>query len=110
MKQMYENGRITIPKEIRERNNLKPNDLFEVYERGNEIIFKPMRTSYTVNEPQMSILRKLYMMIKDTDILEESEITTLKEICGFTEISCPKCGEFLYLTADNTYKCMKCGE
>lgn len=110
MKKLDSIGRIVIPKEIRIRNGFKTDDLFEIYERGDEVVIKAMKKTYTVNEFQMSILRKLYMMIKDTDILEESEITTLKEICGFTEISCPKCGEFLYLTADNTYKCMKCGE
>ena len=107
---LYENGRITIPKSIRERNKLKADDLFEVYERGDEIVFKPAKPNYTIKENQMYIIRKLYGIVKDTDILEESEITILKETCGITDIACPKCGENLYLTSDNTYKCMKCGE
>lgn len=110
MKKLDSVGRITLPKEMRDRNNFKTDDLFEIYERGDEIVLKALKKNYTVNELQMGILRKLYSMIKDTDILEESEITILKEVCGFTEISCPKCGEPLYLTSDNTYKCMKCGE
>ena len=108
MKRMDFNGRIGIPKEIRERNNFKADDMFEVFERGNDIIFRPIKSDYKVTENQMYVVRKLYNMIKDTDILEESEITILKEICGITDIACPKCGENLYLTSDNTYKCMKC--
>lgn len=110
MKRIDAKGRIILPKEIRDRNGFKTDDLFEIYERGNEIIFRPMKTNYSITETQMSVIRKLYNMVKDTDILEESEITTLKETCGFTEIPCPTCNEPLYLTSDNTYKCMKCGE
>lgn len=110
MIKLYENGKVTIPKSIRERNNLKTNDAFEIFERGDEIVLKPMHSNYNITENQMYVVRKLYNMVKDTDLLEESEITILKEICGITDITCPKCGENLYLTSDNTYKCMKCGE
>ena len=110
MKRMDINGRVGIPKEIRERNNFKADAMFEVFERGNDIIFRPIKSDYKVTENQMHVVRKLYNMVKDTDLLEESEIVILKEICGITDIVCPKCGENLYLTSDNTYKCMKCGE
>lgn len=108
MKKLDTVGRITLPKEMRERNGFKPDDLFEVFERGDEIILKPMKKDYRISESQMSVIRKLYNMIKDTDILEESEIMTLKEICKFTDVKCPNCNENLFLTNDNTYKCMNC--
>lgn len=110
MKKLDINGRIGIPKEIRERNGFKTDDAFEVFERGNDIIFRPLKSDYKVTENEMYIVRKLYNMIKDTDILEDSELNILKEICGITDVKCPKCGENLYLTSDNSYKCMKCGE
>lgn len=110
MKKLDNIGRLTIPKEIRERNGYKTNDLFEVYERGDEVVFKPVKTNYSVSELQMSTIRRLYNMVKDTDILEESELAILKETCKCTELKCPECGEPLFITSDNTYKCMKCGE
>ena len=107
---LYENGRFTIPRPIRERNGLKAGDLIELYERGDEIVIKAVKPNYTITEPQMYVIRKLYSMVKDTDILEESEVNILKETCGFTDIKCPKCNEDLYITSNNSYKCMKCGE
>ena len=53
---------------------------------------------------------KYYKIITGKCPLEESEISTLREICGFTAVAWPNCGEPLYITADNSYKCMKCGE
>ena len=93
---------------MRERNGFKADDLFEIFERGDEIVLKPMQSNYKLSESQMMIIRKIYNMIKDTDLLEESEITILKEICKFTDVSCPNCKEKLYLTVDNSYKCMNC--
>ena len=77
---------------------------------GDLIIVKPMRLNYTIDETQINIIRKIYNMIKDTDLLEENEIQTLKEICKCTDLVCPKCNEPLYLSSDNTYKCIKCGD
>lgn len=109
MKKLDAIGRITLPKEIRDRNGFKTDDLFEIYERGDEVILKPMKVNYTINESQMSILRKVYSMVKDTDLLEENELSILKEACKCTDLVCPTCKEPLYLTSDNTYKCLKCG-
>lgn len=110
MKQLDIAGRITLPKEIRERNGFKPNDFFEIFERDDEIVLKPTQVKYKVNESQMMIIRKLYGIVKDTDVLEDSELATLREICKFTDMVCPNCNENLYLTSDNSYKCMNCGE
>lgn len=110
MKKLDTVGRITLPKEMRERNGFKTDDMFEIYERGDEIVLKPMKQNYTVTELQMTIIRKLYSMVKDTDLLEESELGTLKETCKCTDTPCPVCGEPLFLMSDNRYKCMKCGE
>lgn len=110
MKKLDNIGRITLPKEIRDRNNFKPDDLFEIYENGSEIVLKPMKKNYNIDESQMNIIRKVYSMIKDTDLLEESELSILKETCKCTDLVCPTCKEPLYLSTDNTYKCVKCGE
>ena len=109
MKKLDGIGRITIPKEIRDRNGYKTDDLFEVYERGDEIILRPMKTNYSISEQQMTLVRKLYDIVKDTEVLDDSELITLKELCKITNTPCPNCGELLYLTSDNSYKCMKCG-
>lgn len=108
MKRIDIAGRITLPKELRERNGFKTNDLFEIFERGDEIILKPMQANYKITESQMNVLRKIYSMLKDTDVLEDSELVTLKETCKFTDMKCPECNEDLYLTSDNAYKCMNC--
>lgn len=110
MKQIDSLGRIVIPKELRERNGYKTNDLFEIYERGDEIILKPMKLNYSISDSQMLVLRKLFLMVKDIDLLEDSELNILKETCKCTDMTCPTCKEPLFINADNTYKCMKCGE
>ena len=110
MKKLDMLGRIVIPKELRDRNGYKTDDLFEIYERGDEIVLKPLKLNYSISESQMLVLRKLYMMVKDIDLLDESEIAILKEVCKCTDLHCPTCKEPLFLMTDNTYKCMKCGD
>ena len=103
-------GRIVIPKEVRERNGYKTNDLFEIYERGDEIILKPMKINFEISESQMLVLRKLFLMVKDIDLLDDNELAILKETCKCTDMTCPTCNEPLFINSDNTYKCMKCGD
>lgn len=110
MKKLDNLGRIVIPKEVRERNGYKTNDLFEIYERGDEIILKPMKLNFAISESQMLVLRKVFLMIKDIDLLDDNELAILKETCKCTDMICPTCNEPLFITSDNTYKCMKCGE
>ena len=47
-------------------------------------------------------------MLKDTDVLEDSKLATLRDICRLSEVLCPTCNEPMSLTEDNTYKCMNC--
>lgn len=110
MKRLDVAGRITLPKEIRERKGYKTDDLFEIYERDDEIILKPMTLKYVIDDDQMKVLRKLYGIVKDTDVLDESEMGLLKKMCNVADVMCPKCNESLFLTAENTYVCAKCGE
>lgn len=110
MKKLDSIGRITLPKEMRERNGFKTDDLFEIYERGDEIVLKPMKLNYSISDSQMLVLRKLFLMVKDIDLLDDNELNILKEVCKCTDMTCPNCKEPLFITSDNTYKCMKCGE
>ena len=110
MKEMDINGRVTIPKTIRERNGFNASDMFEFYETSDGIVMKPVKNLYKIDDEQMSVLRNLYVMIKDTGLIDDTEVAIFKEICKFTDTPCPNCGEPLYLTANNSYKCMKCGK
>ncbi len=110
MKKLDSIGRITLPKEIRDRNGFKQDDMFEIYERGDEVILRPFKSNYSINEEQMDVIRKFYNMVKDTDLLEENELDVLKDVCKCTDTVCPKCKAPLFLTKENTYKCISCGE
>jgi AbrB family looped-hinge helix DNA binding protein len=103
-------GRITLPRSIRERNGMKPDDVFEIYENGEDIILRPMKKPYRIFEDEMDVIRKVYELIKDTDVLEESELVTLSEMCGTSDVKCPNCNKNMYLTNENTYKCINCEE
>ncbi len=108
MKKLDLAGRITLPKEIRERNGYKADDVFEIFERADEIVLKPLKKRYSINENELSVIRDIYNMLKDTDVLEDSKLATLREICRLSEVLCPTCNEPMSLTEDNTYKCMNC--
>ena len=38
-------------------------------------------------------------------LLDDNKLLELKEICKYTDVKCPNCGEDMYVTADKSYKC-----
>ena len=110
MKKMDINGRVGIPKEIRERNHFQADEMFDVYERGDEIVFRPIKPITKVTEEQLNVIRKLYNEVIKNSILNDKELKMLADVTGASNIICPRCGECLFLTGDNNYKCVNCGK
>ena len=109
MTQLDVNSRIGIPKGIRERLGLKKGvSNVEIFEKDGDIIVRPLVETFNVTKNQMEVVRKLYNMIKDIDLLETTELKILKEACYISDVSCPKCGTDMYYTKDKRYECPNC--
>ena len=101
-------GRVCIPKELRDTYNLNEESDVQVLDNGNGIIVIPTDKPYTINEEKMTTLRKLYIMLKENNLLDEEYKQKLAEITKETAIECPTCKTKMFLTSQNTYKCYKC--
>lgn len=106
MKRIDEMGRVTIPKKLREKYNF---DNIELVETNEGILIKAFETEYVLKDYQIELLRKLYFTIKDSFILEDSDLKELKEICRISNVKCPNCKEDMIID-NGSYKCIKCGE
>lgn len=103
-------GRVLLPKKIRERYNLKENTELNVVEGNNELILQFAEKKYLVNELQMEVIRELYIIANDTMLLDDTKLKVLAEICGASNATCPNCGNPMFLTSEDSYKCIKCSE
>lgn len=110
MKKLDSLGRIRIPKEIIVKNNYKANELFDIFEKDDGIFMRPTKIKYQITEEEMNLIRKIYNMIEDVDLLDENELEELRNMCKFTDINCPNCNRPLVITNDNSYKCINCEE
>lgn len=111
MKKIIDNvGRITLPKDVRDKYNLNPGANYNLIEEDSYIRLEPLNKLYSITNEDMKALRKLYLMLSDSDYLDDYYDTILSKITKRSEIKCDKCNNYLFLTSDNTYKCFKCGE
>ena len=56
-------GRLQIPKELRTKYNLENGSKYKITECDNYLKIEPYKELYTINEDDMLILRKLYLML-----------------------------------------------
>ena len=103
-------GRVQIPKELRTKYNLENGSKYKITECNNYLKIEPYKEIYTINEDDMLVLRKLYLMLSESDFLDNFYETRLSEITRKSQNKCDKCNSPLFLTKDNTYKCFKCGD
>lgn len=102
-------GRLGIPQNLRERYGIK-GDATDVSltDTGNGILIKPLENKYTIDDTQMKVLRELYIMLDNSDLLDTYVNEVMSKITRKSESKCAKCGANLYLNADNTLKCYNC--
>ena len=108
MKLLDSNYRIAIPSEIRKKYNIKPGDALDVVDTGNNIVIRAYTKMYEIDETEMEHLRKLYVMLKSSGMLDDFYIAMLSKITQEVDNKCVVCGENMFLTASNSYKCYKC--
>lgn len=101
-------GRITIPKNIRERYNLEKGTEYELLETDRGLVVSPKSTPFTIGEEDMKALRKLYIMLSNSGFIDEYYNEILSRVTKRTDMNCTECGEYLFLTSDNNYKCFNC--
>ena len=101
-------GRVMIPKKLREKYNLEKGNGYILIETENGLLVSPEEESFKICKEDMSSLIKLYIMLKESGFLDSYYDEILSRITKRTDIKCDKCGEYLFLTTDNTYKCYKC--
>jgi AbrB family looped-hinge helix DNA binding protein len=108
MKTMDSMGRLTIPKDIRERLNMQDGCDFNIITDGETIKLIPAITKHQIDDADMIALRKLFIMLKSTGILDSYYTKLMAKITKQSENKCYKCGENLFLASDDTFKCYNC--
>jgi AbrB family looped-hinge helix DNA binding protein len=101
-------NRVVLPKELKDIYGLQSGDPIEIVDNGNGILVKPIKTTYTINESQVDLLRTIYFLIKDATILDDEQLGVMKEICKITDTKCPMCGEDLCVGTNGSYICFAC--
>lgn len=108
MKLVDSNFRVSIPSELRKKYNIKPGDSLDIIDTGNTIEIRSYNKKYEVDESDMKKLRRLYLMLKNSGILDDFYANALSKITQETDMKCTICNENMFLTASNEYKCYKC--
>lgn len=103
-------GRVQLPKDLRDKYNLNTGAEYSLVAEDTYIKLEPVNKLFTIDNEDMKVLRKLYLMLADNGLLDDYYDTILSKITKRSEIKCDKCNNYLFLTTDNTYKCFKCGE
>lgn len=102
-------GRIVIPKELRDKYNLKNGSAIRIEDGDGFIKIIPGRTpDYIISEQNMDCLRKIYINLKENNLVEENVINQFGKIIKVTNNTCVNCGSNLFITNDNKYECIKC--
>ena len=101
-------GRVCIPKEIRNAYNIDQNTDLQILDNGNGIIILPSSRPFIISNNDMETLRKLYVMLKESGLIDDEYSHKLAKITKETDSKCATCGSNMFLTNDNTYKCYKC--
>ena len=108
MKKIDSIGRVTIPKDIREFYKITDATDVQIIDNGNGILIIPSNRPYTITQNDMKTLRKLYIMLNESGLLDDEYSQKLAKITKETDSKCATCGSKMFLTNDNTYKCYKC--
>ena len=108
MKKIDSLGRLVIPIDIRKAYNITEDTDLQVLDNGNGIIIYPSSRPYTISKNDMEVLRKLYIMLNNAGLLDDDYIYKLAKITRETDEKCATCGNKMFLTTDNTYKCYRC--
>ena len=108
MRKVDDLGRVCIPIDIRKRYNINENTDLQIIDNGNGIIIYPADRPYLISNNDMETLRKLYIMLKDSGLLDDDYSEKLSKITKESDTKCADCGSNMFLMSDNTYKCYKC--
>lgn len=101
-------GRVIIPKDIRKELNLNTGSGYELIKEEDSIRIIPTESAFKVYNEDMKALRKMYLMLEESGMLDSYYDEILSRITKRTDIKCETCGANLFLNKDNTYKCFKC--
>lgn len=108
MKKVDNAGRVIIPKEFRKELNLDVGAGYEVIKDDDVIKVIPKEAAFKVYNEDMKVLRKMYLMLEESGMLDSYYDEILSRITKRTDVKCETCGANLFLNKDNTYKCFKC--
>ena len=108
MRKLDSLGRICIPKEIRMNYNINEGTDLQIIDNGNGILILPANRPYSLSSNNMDTLRELYLMLKESGLLDSEYTEKLSKITKESDVKCKDCNTNMFLMSDNTYKCYKC--
>ena len=108
MKKVDNVGRVVIPKHLRKELNLESGQSYDVVREDNYLKVIPLESKFIVCNEDMKALRKLYLMLEESGMLDTYYDEILARVTQKTALKCESCGASLFLDKDNTYKCFKC--
>ena len=110
MRRLDNAGRVCIPKDIRNNYKINSNTELQIIDNGNGILIIPESRPYILTNRNMDDLRNLYLMLKDSGLLDEENISKLAKMTRESDVACSDCGSKMFLLTNNTYKCYKCNK
>lgn len=109
MRNLDKVGRVVLPKEIRDKYNLKSGSAIKIEDSDGYIKIIPSKApDYLISEENMDWLRKFYTNLKENNLVDENIINRFGKIIKVTDNTCINCGANLFITNDNKYECIKC--
>lgn len=101
-------GRVCLPIDIRKAYNITEDTDLQILDNGNGIVIFPASRPYTITHNNMDTLRRLYIMLRDSGLLDDEYTEKLSKITKESDKKCANCGNNMFLMTDNSYKCYKC--
>ena len=96
-----------LPKDIREDLNITENTNLKLEVCEGYLKITPTECMYKISKADMLELRKIYIALKQSGLLDEHYIEVLSRITNESNVKCEKCNCNMFVD-DKSYRCYNC--
>ena len=107
MKKIDSIGRVMLPKDMREDLNITENTNLKLEVCEGYLKITPTECMYKISKADMLELRKIYIALKQSGLLDEHYIEVLSRITNESNVKCEKCNCNMFVD-DKSYRCYNC--